>query len=771
MKRMKNRIYLGIFLVSIAALALEISLIRFFSISQWYHFAFMIISIALFGIAASGTFLMVKKVRNPLFFSSVLFSISVVVGFLVTNNVVFDPFKAVLNFNHVFVLLLYYVFLGLPFFFFGIIIAYAFLKFQKSAGKVYFWNMTGSAIGTLAALFFISYFHVKTIFVVSVIGLISSLFFSENVKQRKIVFLLIIINLSLLFLPLELNISKYKEFNQALNVPDSRLIDTKYNSFSRVDIIESSFTRYAPGLSPSFSEMLPEQIGITIDGAGMNSITKYENIGFVDNLPSSVPYFLGDNKKTLIINSGAGLDVLAALKYNTSVTAIEANPIVINLLKDQYADYSGNIYNDANVVFGEGRSFIRKSDEQFDVIVLSLAGSVLSSSTSISGLSENYLLTEESFKDYYSSLSESGFLVVTRWLLFPPRESLRLFSLALEIDEDGSNIAMFRSWTTVTLILSKKDFDDDTIEKIKAFVEKNKFDIIYLPSDFVPNKNLKFEKPYYYNALQNLLKDKDKFYKEYIFDVRSVTDDKPFYFNFFKVSKIKELYKLIGQEWNPFFDSGFLLFFILIQALILSIIFILLPLKLFSRTNKRIRKRPIVYFFAIGLGYLFIQIVLIQKFVLFLGHIVFSSSTILFSMLLFSGLGALYSQRYKIVNLNKIIFAIFILTIIYVLLLNFIINYFISLSLILKMILTAFIIFPLSFLMGFPFPSGIRTIKKELIPLAWAVNGSASVLSPILAVMIALFLGYNFVLLLAGVVYLFSLVFIIPKLPQSTERT
>ncbi|MBU1854875.1 MAG: hypothetical protein KKF89_04090 [Nanoarchaeota archaeon] len=768
---MKNRIYFGIFLVSIAALALEISLIRFFSIIQWYHFAFMIVSIALFGLAASGTFLMVKKVKNPLFFSSVLFSISVWVGFFVMNNVVFDPFKAVLNFNHVFVLLLYYVFLGLPFFFFGIIIAYAFLKFQKSAGKVYFWNLSGSAIGTLAALFFISYFHVKAIFIVSVIGLISSLFFLENVKQKKIVFLLIIINLSLLFLPLELNISKYKEFNQALNIPDSRHIDTKYNSFSRVDIVESSFTRYAPGLSPSFSEILPEQIGITIDGDGMNSITKYENIGFVDNLPSSVPYFLGDNKKTLIINSGAGLDVLAALRYNASVTAIEANPIVINLLKGQYADYSGNIYNDANVVFGEGRSFIRQNDDQFDVIVLSLAGSVLSSSTSISGLSENYLLTEEAFKDYYSSLSESGFLVVTRWLLFPPRESLRLFSLALEIDEDGSNIAMFRSWTTVTLILSKKNFDDYTIEKIRAFVEKNKFDIIYLPSDFVPNKNLKFEKPYYYNALQNLLKDKDKFYKEYIFNVRPVTDDKPFYFNFFKVSKINELYKIIGQKWNPFFDSGFLLFFILIQALILSIIFILLPLKLFIRTKNRIRKKPIVYFFAIGLGYLFIQIVLIQKFILFLGHIVFSSSTILFSMLLFSGLGALYSQRYKIVNLNKIMFTIFILTIIYALLLNVIINYLISLSLILKMVLTALIISPMSFLMGFPFPSGIRIIKKELIPLAWAVNGSASVLSPILAVMIALFLGYNFVLLLAGVVYLFSLVFIISKRSQSTEQT
>ncbi len=768
-----NNLFYGIFLISLATLALEISLIRFFSVSQWYHFAFMVVSIALFGIAASGTFLTIKRLKNPLFLSSVLFSISVLISFLITNKLIFDPFEAIMNFKYIFVLLVYYLFLGLPFFFFGIIIAYSLSKFQNKAGKIYFYNMSGSAAGTIASLLFISIFNVKTVFVISLLGLLSSLFFINNKIRKKFIFILIALNLLLFFIPVDLNISKYKELSQALNVPNSKLIGTKYNSFSRVDIVESSFTRYAPGLSPTFRGALPEQVGITVDAGSMNSITKYENLDFIDNLPSSIPYKLIKNPKTLIINSGAGLDVLAALKNNARVTALEANPIIINLLKNNYADYSGNIYNNADIVFGEGRSFVKNNGEKYDIIVVSLAGNVLSSSAGISGLTENYLLTKEAFEDYYNALSNDGFLVITRWLSFPPRESLRLFSLALEIDSNAKKIAMFRSWTTVTLVVSKKDFDAITIAKIKNFIDKNKFDIIYLPSSFIPNKNLKFEEPYYYNAIQNLIKNKKDFYETYIFDVKAVTDDKPFYFNFFKISKINELRSLINQKWNPLFDSGFLLFFIFIQALILALIFILLPIKFFNKNkiNRKISKKPLFYFFAIGIGYLFIEVVLIQKFVLFLGHIIFSSPTIIFSMLLFSSLGALYSQKLNIRKLKNIIFTIFIVIIIYLFLINYFIDYFISLSLIPKIIFAFIVIAPLGFVMGFPFPLGMRAIKRELIPWAWGVNGSASVLSPVLAILVALFIGYNLVLLLAGIVYLTGLTFIIPKTCLSKAQT
>jgi hypothetical protein len=326
-----NKTYIGLFLISLATLMLEISLIRFFSISQWYHFAFMIISIALFGIAASGTFLFVKKVKNPLFLSSILFSLSTITGFFITNNLFFDPYKAVTNFSHIFVLLLYYIFLSLPFFFFGIIAAFIFSKNQKNSGIVYFYNLSGSALGTILSIPFLAFLSVKIIFLISLIGFFSSLFFSQNKKFSKIILFFIIINLLLFSIKFDINISQYKELKQALNIPNSKLIATKYNSFSRVDIVNSSFTRYAPGLSLSFRGNLPEQIGILVDGSNMNSITKYENIDFVDFLPMSLPYYLKKEPKVLVINAGAGLDVLIALKNNAIVTVLETNPIIINL--------------------------------------------------------------------------------------------------------------------------------------------------------------------------------------------------------------------------------------------------------------------------------------------------------------------------------------------------------------------------------------------------------------------------------------------------------
>ena len=756
-----NKTYIGLFLISSAALMLEISLIRFFSVAQWYHFAFMIISIALFGIAASGTFLFIKKVKNPLFLSSILFSISTIIGFFITNNLFFDPYKAVTNISHIFVLLLYYIFLSFPFFFFGVTVAFIFSQNQKNSGVVYFYNLSGSALGTILAIPFLAFLNVKIIFLISLIGLIASLFFVVGKKFNKIILFLIIINLLLFFTKININISPYKELNQALNVPNSKLIATKWNSFSRVDIVNSSFTRYAPGLSLSFRSNLPEQIGILVDGSNMNSITKYDNLDFVDFLPMSLPYYIKKEPKVLVINAGAGLDVLIGFKNNATITALETNPIIINLLKNKYKNFSGDIYAKADIYFGEGRSFVKR-DEKYDIIVLSLAGNVLGGPSGITSLNENYLLNVDAFKDYYNALTNDGFLVVTRWLFNPPKEELRLFSLALEIDKEGEKIVILNSWNTFTLLLSKKCLDEKIITKIKNFADKNKFDIIYLPKqfDFEPNKHIQFKEAYHYNLIQQLIKNKKEFYKNYLFDVSPVYDNRPYYFNFFKLSKFFELKGILGQRWNPFLDPGFLLFFIFIQALILALLFIFIPLLFKNKIKKITNKKSLFYFFAIGIGFLFIEIVLIQKFILFLGHTVFSTTTVIFSMLFFSSLGSLYSQRTDVKNLKKVIYILFLFIIVYSFLLNLFINNFIILNLISKIILTSIFIAPLSFFMGFAFPLGIKKINKELIPWAWAVNGSASVLSPILAIMLALFFGYNFVFIIAGLIYLVGIFFI-----------
>lgn len=747
---MHKKIYLGIFFISTAALMFEVSLIRLFSVMQFYHFAFLIVSIALFGIAAAGTFMYIKKLKKPLLMSSVLFSLSTFFGFLLLNTLEFDPIRASVDYLHATMLLAYYIFLGLPFFFFGIIMVYLFSKYQKESNKLYFYNLSGSALGSIAVLPLMGILGEKIIFIVVTIGLISSIFFSKKTKTLTVI---AILSLLLLFVPLKLNISDYKELKQALNYPNADHISTEWNSFSRVDIVKSSFTKYAPGLSSEYRTKLPEQIGLLIDAANMNAITQDKNTDFVNHLPSSIGYQLTENPKTLILNAGAGLDVLSALKNTDDITAAETNKLIVNAVKE-YGEFSGNIYDKAKVIIDNGRSVVKKG-EKYDLIVISLDGNVLSSG--FYGIAENYILTTEAFKDYYDHLTEDGFLIVTRWLLYPPRESLRLFSLALEIDDKAEKIAMLRSWTTVNLVLGKNTFNEDINKKIKDFSEENKFDIIYLPTKFEPNKYGKFKEPYYYQGVQNILKNKEKFYRNYLFDVSPVSDNKPFYFNFFKLSKFNELRKISGGSWQPFLDPGFLLFFLLAQAVILSIIFILLPL-IFLKKIKI--KKPIVFFFCIGIAFMFVEIVLIQKFILLLGHTAYAVSTVIFSILLFSSLGSLLSQRMQKNKINSILIVLFFLIILYAFFIPKITELVITFSPAAKIILSVLIIAPLGFVMGIPFPTALRIINKKTIPWAWAVNGSATVLSTILATIISLFIGYSYVLLIAALLYPIGIVFL-----------
>lgn len=741
----------GIFLLSAATMMLEISLIRILSVIQFYHFAFVVISIAMFGFASAGTFLYVRKLRNPLFISAVFFSLSTLLAFLFLNSASFDPVAASVNPFHASTLILFYVFLGLPFFFSGIIIAYSFTRYQDQAGRIYFYNLSGTALGGLVVLPAINFLGEKAIFSIFMIGLLGAVFFTKS--PRNVLIVALISMLILFSFPTELNVSDYKELKQALNYPNSELLITRWNPFSRIDVVNTSFTRYAPGLSSEYRANLPEQIGVLVDASNMNAITEFGNPGFIDYLPSSIGYSIIKNPKTLVINSGAGLDVIAALKNNASVTAVEANPTVVSLLKREYKDFSGDIYSQADVYIDEGRSFIKRSGH-FDLIVLSISGNVLSSS----GFSENYLLTVEAFRDYYDHLTDDGVMVVTRWLSYPPKESLRLFSMVLELDKSAKRIAMFRSWTTVTLLLGKSELNPERMEKIKSFAEKNRFDMIYLPAEFEPNKYGKFKEPIYYEGVNEILENKESFHDHYLFDVSPVYDDRPFYFNFFKISKMNELYEIIGESWQPFLDPGFLLLFLLAQGTALSLVFILLPLKIFKRS--KVRKSPMVFFFCIGISYLFVEIVFIQRFIWLLGNVVYSFSLVIFSMLLFSGLGSLFSQRLETKSILKIGGALFVLIPLYSLLMPGIMNSLIYLEFTLKAVLASLLIAPVAFLMGMPFPLGIKAINKRLVPWAWAVNGSASVLSTILAVFIAMSLGYSAVLLLSAFLYIFGMLFL-----------
>ena len=782
---------IGVALVSIASLMLQVTYTRVFSITLWYHFVWMIVSIALLGFAVSGTFLMMFQgfskidIDNLLSLTSGLFSVSILITYRVSNQVPFDPASLAWDNMQLIYLLVYYVLLAIPFFLSGMTTAIAIERSDSRVNTVYFSSFLGSAIGSIFVLPFFNYLGGSGVLVfTSLIGGLGALIFTINLKKRTklimgwIFLLILLLPYSSTIIPVK--VSPYKSLNIALRYQNAELLETQWNSFSRIDVVDSGYIRYAPGLSLSYTETLPHQLGVIVDGDEVNAITSYNGnpstLTFTSYLPSYVPYHLLENPKVLVVNAGGGLGVLSALHGNSSqIIVTEENPNIINLVKDSYSGFSGNIYLDprVDIEVSDGRSYIQNSKNEYDLIDLSQIGSASTSTTGIYALSENYIYTEEAFISFFEHLSPTGILSVQRGLLPPPREDVRIVSLAISsltkngISNPEEHIVVFRSLGTLNLLVGKKPFNHQQLSLIRHYCSEMGFDIVYVdgvdPGE--ANKYNQFPDPIYYNIVNEIIRNKQDFYDNYLFDISPTTDEKPFFFNFFKWNRVTETYNNLDKRWQPLIEGGFLIHLVLVQALILSTVFVLLPLHRMENDSYKENSTYLLYFFLIGVGYMFIEITTIQSFILILGNTIYSISTVLFGLLLFSGIGSYYSGKIKPGTKNHVIIlgAIGGISILFGLI-SPKVHLVLGLSFPLRVFFTLFIVGPMGFLMGIPFPLGIRLLSrsnKELINWAWAINGCSSVIGTILPIIVALYFGFSRVYLLAGITYLLTILIII----------
>jgi len=796
---MKNRSLAAIFLISSATLCLEISLTRYFSVSQHYHFAFWVVSIAFMGYGASGSFLTLFKSFSSvdrdtfLSYSSFIYSLTILLSFLLCNSVPFDFISISWDKNQIFFVFLYYFLLCVPFFFAGLTISFAVSRVPRLVNKIYFSDLFGAGAGTLIALFvFLLKEDRGVIIFCSFLALFSSFLFSWRQRFTFRFLLLCLMSAEIvLFLSspswLSFRISPYKALPITLKYPQAKHLLTRWNSISRVDIIDSPAIRYAPGLSLLYEKELPPQLGLSTDGGELSAITRLKDpeepqLEFLSYLPSSLAYSLTESPRTLIIEPKGGLDVLSSLYFNASQTkVIEANPLTTKLLRQELAQFSGDLYNKKNiqVVTAYSRAALKQDKDTYDLIVFSLTDVFGSTGTGLYGFSENYLYTTESFAHILNRLSPDGLVSISLYLLPPPRQEGRILATwidALERSEmdPGSHIMAIRSWGTISFFIKKSPFSRLEIQKLKDFADKHLFDLVYYPGIQIDEVNIhnELEKPLYYNLTLQLLSpsERAKLYKNYLFQIKPVTDNRPFFFNFFKLNKLKATYKAMGKKWLPFLQGEFLVPLLLVQSIIIAFILILLPIFVFRKAKNKIRgfsSRIFLYFSLIGMAFMFLEITFIQKFILFLGHPLYSVSIIIFSLLFSSGLGSFFSKRILGQNLKKNLKLSLLLCagliLLYLFLLPFLYESLIGFNLTLKIILTFLVIFPLGFLMGFPFPTGVRLLdqgEKRLISWAWAINAFSSVINSIIALIVAFWGGYNLVLGLAAGGYLLARFFL-----------
>ena len=804
-------LYAATFWVSAATLFFELTLTRLFSVTQWYHFAFMSVSVALLGFGASGTWLALHPLgarsrrsgmrlppQSPddngqallahLSTVAVLFPLSILVAYLAMNLVPFDSYRVGWEQRQLLYLVLYYSALVLPFFLAGLFVALSLAAWPGRASQVYAANLLGSAAGSLGVLLLVPRFGgAGAVLCASIIGLLAALTLQtsalQNRGRRRLLCtragqwgLLIVLLLLVLRTPsgFSLHISPYKTLSTVLLSPEASIVFSRWNAFSRVDVVESKTIHSAPGLSLSFTGELPGQLGLLVDGGNLSPIPCIEEPDdklFLRHLTTAFPFLLRPDAHVLLVEPRGGLDVWTALENGAAtVMAVEGNSLIMEAVRQQAGRCGVSAYDDSRVtvVAEEARSHLQRSAERYDVLLVSLKDTYQPVLSGAYGLSESYAYTVEAFVEYLEHLQDDGILVVTRWMQSPPSEELRACALIAEalrqanVGDPYTHVLAFRSWSTATLLAKRRPFTSAEIGHLKRFCAERSFDLIHYPGMSVDEANRfnVLSDTAHYDFFRQVLAGDDRVavLRDYPYAVSPPRDDQPFFFHYFKWSQVPNVLRMLGKTWQPFGGSGFLILVaLLVLATLLSLLLIVLPLALRKAASTSADLGPVLlYFTCLGLGFLFVEMPLLQQFILFLGQPTYSFALVLFSILFFSGLGSLLSPR---LPLRLLLLVLSVVVLAYPPFLSRLFALTIRGSLPLRLTAAVLGLAPLGFLLGVPMPGGIRLLERrapELVPWAWAVNGCASVVSSILAVMGAVSFGFSRVLAAGALAYLLA---------------
>ncbi|WP_119299626.1 polyamine aminopropyltransferase [Dongia deserti] len=776
-------------LLSLAAIAYEILLTRLFAITLWHHYVYMIISLALLGYGASGTFLVFVKHRLiPHFGTSfavlaMLFGVTVIGCYVLAQRVPFNPLEVIWDWHQQLYLATMYLILAAPFFAAASAIALALAVWPGHIGAIYRADLMGAgagALGVVAATFVLPLEDCLRVIAASGFGAAALAVTRERRHWAAAAILVVAVPATLAWPAAWLapTPSPYKSLSLALTAPEARVIAERSGPLGRLSVIESPKVplRIAPGLSLATTLMPPAQLGVFTDGEGVTPITRstgdLEPIGYLDQQTSALPYHLLDRPETLVLGAGGGADVLQALYHRAShIDAVELNPQLADLVRHDFADFAGRIYDHPAVALhmAEARSFVEASRKRWDLINLSLLDSFATSTAGAQALSESPIYTIEAFQAYIGHLAPNGMLAITRWLGNPPRDTFKLFAIATAAlrangaADPAEQLVLLHSWNTATLLIKDAPFSRDEIAAARTFARDRQFDLAWFAGIRASETNRfnRMAKPTLYDAAVALLGPaRSDFIANYRFDIRPATDDQPFFFRFFRWSLLPHLAAMKGQAGFVFVDAGYLVLILaLLQAIVLSGIFILIPL-LWLRHEQRVPASGwmsvALYFLLVGFAFLFIEIAFIQRFSLFLGHPLTAIAVTLAGFLVFAGLGSGFSTRaaarWPRATIILAVGAIVAIGAGYVALLPLVFDTLMGWPLLAKSAVAAGLVAPLGFAMGFPFPLGLSRVAERtpaLLPWAWGINGCASVVSAVAASLLAMHIGFTAVLAVA----------------------
>ena len=779
-------------LLSSAALATEILLSRSFAVVHWHHFAYMIISLALLGFGASGTFLALAHRRllrrfTPSYLGNVAaFGVLVVASPLLARALPFqaeallwDPWQPLW-------LVLLYIILSTPFFCAANAIGLALIAFRKGAGRVYAADLVGAGLGSVLLLGLLYRLWPEEILkVIAAAGFVATGLGALELRARPGVWVgAAAIGLAAIVATpaalLRFEPGPYKGLSQALLIEGTRVTRERSSPLGRVSVIESPRVplRHAPGLSLSSTSEPPDQLGVFTDGDDLQVITAASDdearLAFLAETTSALAYHIATPRSVFVPGAGGGTEILRAERLGARlVDAVELNPQVADLLREEFSDYTGGLLKRPGVrlLVGDPRGFLAATDRRYDLIQMSLTGAA---GGGLSGLNEDYLHTVEAFRLYLGHLEPGGFLSITRWAQIPPRDSLKLLAtVAAALESSGvadaaDRLLMIRGWQTATLLVKNGPVTTDEVRRLREFCDALSFDVVWFPGVRREDVNLynQLPAPWYFDGVRALLgADRADFTAAYAFDIRPATDDRPYFQNFFRWSVLTEAWRAKDRGGMALLEAGYLLLVTtLVQALLAGLLLILLPLALFAplgRIPRRVRWQVFAYFTGIGLAFLFVEIAFLQKLMLLVHHPTVALSLVLATFLLGAGAGSAWTSRVRPARSRILLIGavagIVLFGALYGAAFDALVGELANWSTVARALVAAGLLAPLAFCMGMPFPLALRELDEPLVPWAWGINGCASVVSATLATLLAVDFGFSAVLWIALALYVLVL--------------
>jgi hypothetical protein len=802
-------LYAAVFLFSFATLALEILLARGFSICQWNHLSFMVVSIALFGFAASGSLLSAmpglrawaggRAIERAVAGCAVLFSVSSLTALTALNRLPLDYYRLALEPVQAAYLLAAYILLSLPFFIAGAGISLAYIALPERSGRIYCASMAGSALGAVMPAPLLPLLPESAVMVLAALAPLVLLIAARTqlkaeapaAGRRSAVDGMILISGALagtlglwLLTPAaaawrEFHLSEYKSLAQVRKFPQYHTLAVETGIRGRLERVQSPHLRFAPGLSLKYAGRLPAADAIYTDGDRpfyLYHLPGEEAARFARSTLSFVPYALqGRPRNVLLIALGGGLSIPCALSAGAEeVRILQPDPRLAHMIAAHYG---------RRVDPGNPRSFLAATPERFDIIHLESWGASIPGA---GALDQDHTLSLEAMADYLQHLTESGLVVISRHLLLPPADMLRLWATArqalarISVPDPSACIAILRNWNTYTLLAGRRPIADPG--PIRDIAARGNFDLVYLKglAEADANRFNVFEAPYHYREIRRLedaLRNgrEEAFYRSYLLDVRPRTDSSPFPGRFLKWSRVRDLYRTLGGRLHALFLSGELVVAaVFCEALVLTLALLVLPAGAAARREGRIPFGAAIYFGGIGAGFMFTELFCVHVGTFLLGEPVISLALVLTAVLAASGLGGLLAQRLGAGALRWApaaaagaaaaaagVLALFAPALL-------------PLGEIQRQAALFLLSAAAGLALGVPFPLGMRRFAQRPADraFAWAVNGCASVLAAIASAGMAIAQGFEWLLASAVLGYVTALLAaILPQRARPRGRT